>query len=169
MKSKYFVSFVLILFGTRATAQIEKEKLHALMVIEVARNSDFVISGDAYVVTVLGNTPVFRQLQAQAQNLRIKGLPIHVLQVDAIDDIGETQVIFVPASMSPSFQAVLQKTGSKPVVVMTEEEHLYKDGAGFSLVQSEHAQFQVNVNRKALTAHGIKISRSLASVIRESI
>jgi hypothetical protein len=169
MKCKYFVSFVLILFGTHAVAQIEKEKLHALMVIEVARNSDFVISGDAYVVTVLGNTPVYHQLLAQSRNLRIKGLPIHVLQVDAIDDIGDTQVIFIPASMSPNFQAVLQKISSRPVVVMTEEEHLYKDGAGFSLVQSDNAQFRVNVNRKALTEHGIKISRSLATVIHESI
>jgi hypothetical protein len=169
MKCKYLVSLVLILFGTHASAQLEKEKLHALMIIEVARNSDFVIPGDVYVVTVLGSTPVYHQLLAQAHNLRIKGLPIHVLQVDAIEDVGDTQVIFIPASMSPSFDKVLKKTSSKPVVVMTEEEHLYKDGAGFSLVQSGNAQFRVNVNRKALTEHGIKISRSLANVIHESI
>lgn len=169
MKCKYFTSFVLILFGTQALAQIEKEKLHALMVIEVARNSDFIVSGDAYVVTVLGDTPVYHQLLVYAHNLRIKGLPIQVVQVDAIDDVGDTQIIFIPASMSYRFHDVLKKTISRPIVVMTEEEHLYKDGAGFSLVKSGNAQFRVNVNRKALTERGIKISRSLANVIHESI
>lgn len=169
MKPKYLVLACITLLCSSVYAQLNKDQLHALMVIEVAKNSDFTITGSTYVVTVLGSSSVYAQLLSQSHNLHIKGLPIQIIQVSTIEEAGDSQVIFVPAAMSRSFHDLLKKTKSKPVVIMTEQEDLYKSGAAFSLVESDSTGFRINVNKKVLSERGIKISRALEPIIHQSI
>ena len=167
------ILFLIILLLSAATGFAQQaHRLHALLIVDIIKNTDFPVEGTEYVIAVLGKSPVHDELKTYTQNVHMKNLNIRVVQLDDVDEISNDalpQVVFITRDMSGSFLTLLAKTRTRPMIIISEDEGLYIKGAEFSVSQHETKGFHVNVNDRALERRQVKISRTLDPIIENRI
>jgi len=172
MQLKRILPIIALLLYTGTGFSQSPHKLHALLIVDIIKNTDFAVEGTEYVIAVLGKSPVHDELKTYTQNVHMKNLNIRVIQVDDVAQIsGEAppQVVFITSEMSASLSSLLAKTRTRPMIIISEEEGLYRKGAEFSVSQHKTKGFHINVNDKALERRQVKVSRTLDPIIENRI
>ena len=169
MKPRHLALPLLLLICVSGFSQPNKDQLHALLILDIAKNSDFEVTRDQYTVSILGNSQVYDELVNHTRNIHIKGLPIKVVQTTNVQDIDNPQMIFITEDMSHDLAEVVRKTSGLPLIVVSEREDLFRSGADISFVQYDTHAFLVNVNQQALEKRNVKISKALHNIVHTAL
>jgi hypothetical protein len=117
-----------------------------------------------FVLAVIGDSPINKELQALASAKKIKGRNIVLRKCNTIEDTYGSHLVFIPNSKSAMVKTLKDQTKDKPVLIVGEREGMAKKGAGLSFVTEEGDELKFDINKKEIEQHQLKISSQLVSL-----
>jgi len=117
-----------------------------------------------FVLAVMGDSPITKELQTLASTKKLKGRNIVIKKVDTPEQAEGCQLLFVPNSKSNMVKTLKDQTKDKPILIVGEREGLAKKGAGLSFVTLDDDELKFDINKKEIEQHQLKISSSLLSL-----
>lgn len=117
-----------------------------------------------FVLAVMGDSPIQKELQALASAKKIKGRNIVLRKCNTVEDTYGSHLVFVPNSKSAMVKTLKEQTKDKPVLIVGEREGLAKKGAGLSFVTLDDDELKFDINKKEIEGHQLKISSQLVSL-----
>jgi len=86
-----------------------------------------------FVVMVMGDDDFARELEKIMANKVVGKRPLTVGRCESPDNIGDCQVLFVPASQDDAMKSVEEKIGKTPVLTVGESDAFMAAGGGIGL------------------------------------
>jgi hypothetical protein len=117
-----------------------------------------------FVIAVMGDSPISKELQTLASTKKLKGRNIVLKRVDTPEQAEGCQLLFIPNSKSSLVKTLKDQTKDKPILIVGEREGLAKKGAGLSFVTLDDDELKFDINKKEIEQHQLKISSSLLSL-----
>lgn len=155
-----------MLLAKPAAAQETNYKSYTLFVYNFMKYIEWpenTTSGD-FVLGVLGDSPIYKELDALAKSKKIKGRNIVVKKISTPDEARQCHLVYVPPGKSSMLKSLNEQVKDKPVLVVCEREGLAQKGAALSFVTLEDDVLKFDINKTAIEQHELKIPRSLISL-----
>lgn len=168
---KRMIMLLFLLSGTYhvCTSQSDEYLAKALFLLDIAKNTAFPEDPvNEYTITVIGDSPVYNELEHHTAHMHILGLPVKLVQVEDLFQLKTSQMVYLSSEKSHLLHDLLKETSGKPVVIIGEQPGLYKAGAAFSFVQLNDNKWQVDVNEVPLEDRNIKLSKNLDEIFHKS-
>jgi hypothetical protein len=157
--------FALLLgaWGQRARAQDLDYKAYTLFVYNFMKYVEWpeAQSKGDFVVGILGDSPLQKELQALAASKKLKGRTIVIKTLSKPEEIASCHLAYIPSSKSSVMKALKEQLREKPVLVVGEREGLAKKGAAISFVTMEDDALKFDINKKEIEQHQLKVSSQL--------
>ncbi len=117
-----------------------------------------------FVLAIMGDSPIQKELAALAAAKKIKGRNIIIRKCATVEDTYGSHLVFVPNSKSSLVKTLKEQTKDKPVLIVGEREGLAKKGASLSFVTLDDDELKFDINKKEIEQHQLKISSQLVSL-----
>ncbi len=163
--SAFFFAFALSA-GTaqRAAAQDVDYKAYSLFVYNFMKYIEWPeIQGD-FVLGVIGDSPVVKELEALAKTKKAKGHTIIIKHITVPDEAGNCQLVYVCSSKSSLLKQVNDKVKGRSVLVVAEREGLAKKGAALSFITLDDDVLKFEINKTVLDQNKLKIPSVLSNL-----
>ncbi len=147
----------------RARAQDVDYKSYSLFVynfIKYIEWPDSKSQGD-FVLGVLGDSPVIRELEKLAATKKAKGRTIVIKRFSTAEEVTECHLLYVTAGKSGTIKALRDKIKNKPMLIVGEREGLARKGASLSFVTLEDDVLKFDINKSEIELHNLKIPGTL--------
>jgi hypothetical protein len=146
MKLKRAIIILILGCGIASPLAAQDAKMAALFVMSFAKNVDWPAADSTYVITVLGDDPIFEQLQPLATAGQFEGRTVVIHKIERIDSINKTHILYIAPEKSNQLGMVISKFGSQPILVVTQKPGLGKEGADINIVADDgKLSFEVNI------------------------
>jgi hypothetical protein len=121
---------------------------------------------DPITIAVLGAPSVAMQLATYLPGRSIQGRPVAVRQISKIEDVGDSELVFIGNDRSSMLDELIMAIGKRPTLVVTDASDGLAHGAmvNFQLVD-QRVRFEISL-RKAQDAGLVLSSRLLSAAIR---
>ena len=158
------VSLLLILVLSLLTLQSmsvaaqSQEKIYSIFILNFVKGIQWPdATPKKFVIGVLAYPPLAAELMQTFSSSRIKNHTIEIREYSSIEEIEGCQIIFVPSFKTRSFEKLLSKVGTKPVLIVSNKMDMAKKGAGANFILVE-GKPTYEINCKAIERRGMKIS-----------
>lgn len=114
-----------------------------------------------FVVCILGNSPIQKELAALASTKKLKGRNIVIKTINKPEEAAGCQLLYLPSSKSRNIKVLKKQMLSKPILIVAEREGLAQKGAELSFVTLDDDALTFEINKKEIELHQLKISPQL--------
>lgn len=114
-------------------------------------------SGSSFIITVMGESPIIKELEEIAKRKKIGGASIEVKKAGSVMEIGKTHIIFIPSNKKKLLGDVADSFTGKPVLIISDNA---QGKFGINLVDNDGKQ-SFEVSRSQLSEHRLKVDASL--------
>jgi hypothetical protein len=149
MIKKHFIKLILVatfVFNIHGFAQ--EEKYIGLFLYNFTKFFDWPedTKTSDFVVVVLGHKSVFDELTRITSGKKIGSQNIVIKNLNTIDEIGKSNILFVGHWQSRFIYDILNKTGTDPTLIVSEMDGMLDKGAAINFVIREGAiKFEINL------------------------
>ncbi len=165
---KYIIAvFLGLLVSQVAQAQEVNYKAQSLFLYNFIKYSKFptLPLNNEFVITVLGETPLLAELQAMAKVKKTtEGYPIVIRKANTVNDIGTSQLVYIPDSRSKDLKLAVEKTQGQPVLIIAEREGLAKKGAVINFVTLDDDVLKFELSRKVLENRKLRMAGEIVQL-----
>lgn len=116
-----------------------------------------------FVITVIGEPEIASELKELAKSRKVGSHTLIVKESNSIDNIEESQIIYLASRLSNQMSALQSGQKGKPVLLVGNQEGLHAQGAGISFIMVE-GKLRFEICPKNIEGHGIKCSSKLTSL-----
>lgn len=163
----------LLMSMSPGTSQVDHDEytLKALFVFNFTKHIEWPAQlnpGDHFTISVYGNSPITEKLSAVAKGRKIFDKPIDIRETNKMDDLANSQIIFITKEQSDKFPQVLEKYKKKGILFVTEMKNLASKGSCINILEIDQ-KLSIELNDVAMKREGLKVSNQLyelATVIR---
>ena len=120
-------------------------------------------NGD-FVIGVIGESPIQKELEELSKNKKAKGRKIVVLNITKPNDVFLCNMIYLPSSKSAQLKSISEKLKGKPVLIVAEREGLAKKGAAISFVIDDDDALKFDINKSVIDSQSLKIASLLVKL-----
>lgn len=154
------------LYSGNANAQETDYKAYTLFIYNFMKYVEWpeAQSKGDFVLAVLGDSPINKELQTLAASKKLKGRNIVIKKCNTPEETAGSHLVFVSSAKSNTVKALKELTKDKPILIVGEREGLAKKGAGLSFVTLEDDELKFDINKKEIEQHQLKIASSLLSL-----
>lgn len=146
------------------TAQDKDYKSYSLFIYNFVKYIEWPSSNQEFVIGVLGDSPVIKELENMAKTKKAKGRPIIIKKISTADEALNCQLIYVPPSKSSQTKAIADKIRGKPILLVGEREGLARKGAALSFVTMDDDTLKFEFNQGVFDQNGLKIPSVLTKL-----
>lgn len=153
----------MLLFGRaeKAYSQDVDYKAYTLFLYNFMKYVEWPSAEGDFVIGVVGESPVKKELQELAKTKKTKGRTIVVINVSSPNDAPLCNMIYLPTGRSSELKTLLEKVKDKSVLIVAEREGMAKKGAGISFVIDDDDALKFDINKSVLDAHSLKVAETL--------
>lgn len=157
---KVLLQVLLLVVSFQALSQEEKYK--ALFIYKFVKNLEFPEGkiNDAYVIGVVENENVFRELSELTQGRKINGKPIVIKKHTAASSVSDFCLLFLSHEKQELFESLNNEALRNSVVLVGDTPGLGKKGAAINFAHAQN-RLGFEINDKSLAASNVKCSSSL--------
>lgn len=113
--------------------------------------------GNEFIIGVLGSSPIYEPLVEVVKTKTVNKKKIIIRQYRKVEDINNCNMLFIPEKIDISLDEILEKTTSKKILTISEQEGYGKGGSAINFVtMNDKLKFEVNI--KTLESLGLKAS-----------
>lgn len=161
-----FVFLFLFLLGKteKTFSQDVDHKAYTLFLYNFMKYVEWPNTEGDFIIGVVGDTPVNKELQELAKTKKAKGKKIVVVNVVTPNDALLCNMIYIPSSKSSELRALSEKVKGKPVLLVAEREGLARKGADISFVIDDDDALKFDINKSVLDSHSLKVAAMLVKL-----
>lgn len=120
-------------------------------------------SAPVFTIAVLGDDPLIEELQRILPQHQLKNHPAQVRRISRIQDLGDSQMLFIGPRYNDELRSVIARVAPHPVLVVTASDHGLEAGSCVNfLIIDRRVRFEVSTT--AAEHAGLKVSAELLSV-----
>ena len=169
---KYFKQLFLLalilrgLWGGNYKAQETDYKAYTLFIYNFMKYIEWPEAqnkGD-FIIAVLGDSPVSKELQTLAAGKKLKGRNIVLKKCNTLEECAGCHLLYISSSKSSVIKTLKDQIKDKPILLVGEREGLAKKGAGLSFVTLDDDELKFDINKKEIELHQLKIAGSLINL-----
>jgi hypothetical protein len=154
------ISTILISHCLSAAAQ-SQEKIYSVFILNFVKGIQWPENTpNKFIIGVLGYPPLAAELSQTFSASKIKNHIIEIREYSSVEEIDGCQIIFIPSFKARSFDKLLSKVNTRPVLIVSNKMDMAKKGAGANFVLIE-GKPKYEINCKAIEKRGMKISTSV--------
>jgi len=163
MKKLIFLSIALVLIAFNVKGQDAKlEANYIYNIIKYIEWPESYKSGD-FIIGVLGDTPVSKELKKLAATKKVFNQKITVVDFKQTNEISKCHVLFISELSSNLMKLALVMVGNNSTLIIGESEGLATQGAGINFVkQQDVLSFQIN--ELSIKRRGLQVDSKLKSL-----
>ena len=144
-----------------STANGQNEKFKALFIYNFTNYIDWPGgTGSTFVIAVYGDSPIISELQAISKIKKVGSASIEVRKISTTAEIGNAQIVFVPAQKKRSLSEINQALSGKPTLIISDLATSYF-GINFIVVGGKQS-FQTS--KLNIEMHKLKVNSSLIAL-----
>ena len=121
--------------------------------------------GEAFVVTVLGEDPFGDTLDAIVRDRTVHDRRLTVRRVARVEDVGDSQVLFISRSEAEDLPRILQRLETAPILTVGETAQFAERG-GMIRFRREGERIGFDINLASSERAGLRISSQLLKLAR---
>jgi hypothetical protein len=163
---KTILFFALFFTAALATQAQTDYRFHSIFIYNFTKYIQWPAqqqSGD-FVIGVLGNSPnVVEELTKVTTNKMVGSQKIVVKKYKSAAEATDCHILFLPSSVSHTFDDVQSKLKGKPTLVITEKSGLAQKGSGINFIIQDN-KWKFELNEAATQSSGLKVSRELSQL-----
>jgi hypothetical protein len=147
------------------TAFSQNERFKSLFVYNFAKNIEWPVNyreGD-FVITVLGNSSIYNELQQNVKGKRTGNQTIRVTHAANISSIGKCNMLYIPVQQSNLINAAEKQLSGTPTVIITEKNGMIRLGADINIIQSD-GKLQFEIDQKRLENKHLLAAKTLLNL-----
>jgi nitrogen regulatory protein PII len=160
MKTRFILVFV---FLCALSANAQNYQTYTLYIHSFAKMIQWPEEdkkGD-FEIFVLGESPVFEELQKMAEKKKLGDRVIKVSKIASLGDFRKGHMLFIPAAQSGKLTDALTKIGEKSTLIITEQTGLGAKGSGINFFMKD-GKLAFELNQAALAKHKLKAAIELS-------
>jgi len=102
-----------------------------------------------FCICVTGKNPFGGYLQEMAQQVKIKGKPVEIHQIEQLTaELPKCQILFIARSEKDKLADILKLTEDKPILTVGDTDGFAEDGVLMNFFTSgSYIRFEVNIDR----------------------
>ncbi|HYG51713.1 MAG TPA: YfiR family protein [Flavobacteriales bacterium] len=167
-KLKFVLLFPLLFTARKPCAAQEIDyKTYSLFVYNFMKYIDWppeIAAKNEFVVGIIGDSPISKELQALAATKKVKGKTIVLKKFTTVEECSGCQLLYVASGKSSMIKTIRESLKTKPVLVVGEREGTAKKGAALSFVTLEDDVLKFDINKAEIEQRQLKISSSLITL-----
>lgn len=117
-KTRICLCFLGVLCFTSTYGQNEKFK--ALFIYNFTNYIEWPLGNKSFVITVIGESPIIAELQAISKIKKVGSLVIDVQKINSPSEVGNSQIIYIPASKKKSLPEIAKALSGKPILIISD-------------------------------------------------
>lgn len=143
----------------------QKEKYHSIFIYNFTKYIKWPDNSDAgsFVIGVLGNSPIQKDLSALALNKQVNGKKIEIKEFNSIDDAGDCQILYVSPDESSKISEILAATRDENVLIIANAPGMIQKGAAINFIEVD-GKIKFELNQQNVESKGLKVAGSLVSL-----
>ena len=110
-----------------------------------------------FVIGVMGESPVYTELQGLASAKKVRGRNIILKQLSKPEEAQGCHLIYIVDNKSSMLKKLEEFALNKSILLVAEREGLAKKGAAFSFVTMDDDVLKFEINKSAIEKHALKI------------
>ncbi|HEY6160100.1 MAG TPA: YfiR family protein [Bacteroidia bacterium] len=148
----------------KACAQDVDYKAYSLFVYNFVKYIEWPdIQGD-FVLGVVGDSPVVKELENMAKTKKAKGHNIVIRKISTPEEAAACQLVYVCSSKSSMVKTLNEKLKGRSVLVVGEREGLAKKGAALSFITLDDDVLKFEINKNVIEQNKLKIPAVLSNL-----
>jgi hypothetical protein len=156
MRLLSLILFLSLIAGTAIPVSAQDAKLSALFVVSFTKYVEWpAVSDSTYVITILGDDPIYDQLKSLAAAGQVEGRTIVINKAARIENVAKTHVLYIAPDKSNQLGTALAKLTSDPTLVVTQKPGMAKEGAGINIITMD-GKLSFEVNAESLKKAGLR-------------
>ena len=121
--------------------------------------------GEAFVFTVLGEDPFGDLLDAIIRDRTLHDRPLTVRRVTRVEDVGESQILFISRSEADALPQILERLATAPILTVGESPQFAERG-GMIRFRREGERIGFDINVVSTERAGLRVSSQLLKLAR---
>lgn len=156
MRKAVSISIILLTLNLTSFAQTDISRAEALFIYNFSRLIEWPqnYKSGPFVIGVLGDSPVYDQLEGFTKGKQVGSQPIQVKKFNSAAEISICHILFIPFSETKNLPSVTPKLSGKSTLVITEKSGGIEGGAGINfVVVGDKLKFELspaNVSSKSI-------------------
>ena len=157
MKYLTLLMVLFVLYGNYFNAKGQDAKFQALIMYNFTKLLDWPDKSDNFVINVIGNAELAKELKEFTVNRRAGGVQEIVVNKVPLSELDKCQMVYVGLSESNNLGKVIEKIGSNNTLLITEKNGLTGKGAGISFIKKNGA-WKFQFSESNIKTQGLKVS-----------
>jgi hypothetical protein len=118
-----------------------------------------------FVIAVVGDSPVLKELQQLAASKKANGQTIVVRQYKTVEEVEACKILYISNTVkSSAIKVAMERSKTLSALLITEREGQARKGAGINFITLEDDTLKFELNKKVIEGNKLKISNTLVSL-----
>ena len=155
---------VLVFFNTSIAQKDKYQSLFIYNFTKYIKWPDSYNSGK-FVIGVIGNSNVVESIKSMAASKKKtgNGSVIEVKKYASVDEIDNCNILFVSQNVIDNFEQIVIRTGSKPILIITDTPGMATQGSIINFVE-QSGKIKFELNKSNAISRGLMVASSLTSL-----
>lgn len=119
-----------------------------------------------FEIGIVGETPLFTELQKMAKTRKIGNQQIVVKQYSTINEVENDHIVFLSMGSSTQLPALVPKLNASPTLIITEKDGLMSQGSCINFL-FESGKLTYEISKSNIESHLLKVSSQLLTLGKE--
>ncbi len=146
----------------------QTEKLKTLFIYNFSKYIQWPAESSSgnFEIGIVGETPLFTELQKMAKTRKVGNQQIVVNQYSTIDEVENKHIVYVSMGSSTLLPALVQKANGFPMLIISEKGGLVSQGACINFL-FESGKLTYEISKSNIESHLLKVSSQLLTLGKE--
>src|SRR4030042_6913621 len=154
-------TLLILAFIIPLTSIAQEENFIAISIYNFTRYIDWPSTqASEFTIDVIGHKSVYDKLKEITQGRKVGSLNITVRFLESINQITQSQILFVGFWQSKDLFKAIDKVGYANTLIITEKEGLIEAGAGINFVIRNNA-IKFEIKKANILKYGLKVGEEL--------
>ena len=119
--------------------------------------------GTSFVIGVLGDTPLYSELEKISATKKVFDQPIEVKKFTASSDLSKCHILYIPSGSKEPFSSVVSKIKTYSTLIVTDTPGMATKGSAINFVIMSNRQ-KFELNESNAVKYNLKVSNSLEAL-----
>ncbi len=161
---KIVILLFFLLLGGNVKSQVSENEIKAAFIERFTRFVEWPDSLDQndFKIVIFGKTPFKKSLNDLFENTKIKNRDVQVIYTDDLEEINNTNLIFISGSEKKRIHEILSKVDGLPVLTISDNEDYSNTGIHINMYEDKN-YIRYEINPKSIKNSKLNVSSLLLS------
>jgi len=157
------LTLILLFVGSSAIIKAQDEKFKAIFVYNFIRQINWPQKPENYVIYVIGNSPIFQELEGIANTKTIDNAKIKIIKIRSVNEISKCQIIYVASEKTELISELFRKSKTENFLIISEKSNACNSGSGINF-QSTNGKLAFEISKTNIESCGLQVSNYLLNL-----